>query len=222
MTKPRKKKRKKETKERKRSLLHSLGRKCRNKQCRLHKNDTRLCIYTIYCNGICSVVILELDPGDERPALGFQWPAMHHYWCWVATVSLPPSLLPPLAATFGRFHLVPCLFVFKALFYTHGRLLLLESFSIERSGSCLQLSLWLLRACACTHGLCYVAASTRSPPRLLTVCISLSPILHTLLLVLRSTTTLPRQASFANQHIHCRLETQESDSRQNSLKARKV
>ena len=29
------------------------------------------------------------------------------------------------------------LFVFKALFYTHGRLLLLESFSIERSGSCL-------------------------------------------------------------------------------------
>ena len=161
MTKPRKKKRKKETKERKRSLLHSLGRKCRNKQCRLHKNDTRLCIYTIYCNGICSVVvILELDPGDERPALGLQWLAMHHHWCWMATVSLPPSLPSPLplhcatAATFGRFHLVPCLFVFKALFYTHGRLLLLESFSIERSGSCLQLSLWLLRACPCTHGLC--------------------------------------------------------------------
>ena len=38
------------------------------------------------------------------------------------------------------------LFVFKALFYTHVRLLLLESFSIERSGSCLFGYYVLLRA----------------------------------------------------------------------------
>ena len=57
------------------------------------------------------------------------------------------------AAGLCLLHLVPiCI---QSSLATHGRLLLLESFSIERSGSCLRLSLWLLRACAsCTRTHC--------------------------------------------------------------------
>ena len=135
-----KKKRKKETKERKRSLLHSLGRKCRNKQCRLHKNDTRLAFYYVLC---MYMVVLDLDRVAERPALGLRWPRPCIIIGGATAAALKGSRDITLvklyrrtaaAATKALVATILFLFVFKALFYTHGRLLLLESFSIERSG----------------------------------------------------------------------------------------
>ena len=126
--------------ERKRSLLHSLGRKCRNKQCRLHKNDTRLAFYYVLC---MYMVVLDLDRVAERPALGLRWPRPCIIIGGAATAALKGSRdirlvkLYRRAAAKALVATILFLFVFKALFYTHGRLLLLESFSIERSGSCL-------------------------------------------------------------------------------------
>ena len=138
--------------------MHSLGRKCRNKQCRLHKNDTRLAFYYVLC---MYMVVLDLDRVVERPALGLRWPRPCIIIGGATAAALKGSRDITLVKLYRRatakalVATILFLFVFKALFYTHGRLLLLESFSIERSGSCLRLSLWLLRACAsCTRTHC--------------------------------------------------------------------
>ena len=92
------------------------------------------------------MVVLDLDRVAERPALGLRWPRPCIIIGGAAAAALKGSRDITLvklyrrtaaAATKALVATILFLFVFKALFYTHGRLLLLESFSIERSGSCL-------------------------------------------------------------------------------------
>ena len=89
------------------------------------------------------MVVLDLDRVAERPALGLRWPRP----CIIIGGATAAALKGSRDITLVKLYLratakalvatILFLFVFKALFYTHGRLLLLESFSIERSGSCL-------------------------------------------------------------------------------------
>ena len=92
------------------------------------------------------MVVLDLDRVAERPALGLRWPrpCIIIGGATAATAALKGSRDITLVKLYRRATAAKALvatilflFVFKALFYTHGRLLLLESFSIERSGSCL-------------------------------------------------------------------------------------
>ena len=90
------------------------------------------------------MVVLDLDRVAERPALGLRWPRPCIIIGGATAAALKGSRDITLVKLYRRATAAKALvatilflFVFKALFYTHGRLLLLESFSIERSGSCL-------------------------------------------------------------------------------------
>ena len=89
------------------------------------------------------MVVLDLDRIAERPALGLRWPRPCIIIGGATAAALKGSRDITLVKLYRRAAkalvatTILFLFVFKALFYTHGRLLLLESFSIERSGSCL-------------------------------------------------------------------------------------
>ena len=92
------------------------------------------------------MVVLDLDRVAERPALGLRWPRPCIIIGGAKAAALKGSRDITLVKLYRRaaaattkalVATILFLFVFKALFYTHGRLLLLESFSIERSGSCL-------------------------------------------------------------------------------------
>ena len=92
------------------------------------------------------MVVLDLDRVAERPALGLRWPRPCIIIGGAAAALSAAALKGSRDITLVKLYrraakalvaTILFLFVFKALFYTHGRLLLLESFSIERSGSCL-------------------------------------------------------------------------------------